>query len=263
MTRVIAVALPKGGTGKTSSTLNLGVALAQRGQRVLLVDFDPQSNLSQSLCQPSETHEQNVYVAIKRYLQHYESNLAAGIIRTSAGVDLVPANELLNLANDELVLALERERVLQRLLEPISANYDFILIDTLPYLGVLTQNALVAASEVIIPLQAEYLATRSTRLMLDQVAVLARSRLNPSLRITGILLTMVDQRLLISREVIAYAREKLGAHAPIFETMIRRSVRFPESQAAHQSILQYDPTGPGAVGYRALAEEVLYGVKAQ
>lgn len=262
MTRIIAIAVPKGGTGKSTTTLNLAAALAEQGQRVLVVDLDPQGNLTQSLGLNPDAQPQTIYSAIKHYLQQFESRLDEAIVTTKIGADLVPASALLNLANDELALAIERERVLQRLLEPVQHLYDFVLIDTLPYLGVLVQNALVAAGEVLIPLQAEYLATRSIRLMLDQIDVMRRSRLNPELRVSGIVLTMVDQRLVINREVVAYAQQKIGARAPIFQTMIKRSVRFPESQAAHQSILQFDPSGSGADGYRALAQEVLYGCKA-
>lgn len=263
MARVIAVAVPKGGTGKTTTVVNLGAALAEQGQRVLLIDFDPQGNLTQSLgLRPAEL-EHTAYSAIKYFLTRFEPQLELAIQQTSAGVDLVPTSARLNLANDELAVAIQREFVLQKLLAPLMPRYDVILIDTLPYLGVLVLNALVAATEVLIPLQAEYLATESVALMLEQIQLMRRSGLNANLAITGILLTMVDQRTVINREAVAYARKAFGEKVPVFETMIRRSVRFPESQASHLSILQYDPQGESARAYRALAEEVLRAAPAK
>jgi chromosome partitioning protein len=257
MARIIAVAVPKGGTGKTTTTLNLGAALAEQGQRVLLIDFDPQGNLTQALgLRPSDL-EHTAYSAIKYFLTRFEPQLEQAVQQTTAGVDLVPTSARLNLANDELAVAIQREFVLQKLLAPLRPRYDVILIDTLPYLGVLVLNALVAATEVLIPLQAEYLATESVSLMLDQIQLMRRSGLNANLAITGILLTMVDQRTVINREAVAYARKTFGEKVPVFETMIRRSVRFPESQASHMSILQYEPQGESARAYRVLAEEVL------
>ena len=257
MARIIAVAVPKGGTGKTTTTVNLGAALAAQGQRVLLVDFDPQGNLTQALGLRPADLEHTVYSAIKYFLTRYEPQLELAIHPTAAGVDLVPTSARLNLANDELAVAIQREFVLQKLLAPLATRYDVILIDTLPYLGVLVVNALAAAHEVLIPLQAEYLATESVSLMLDQIQVMRRSGLNPNLAITGILLTMTDQRTVISREAIEHARHTFGGRVRVFDTLIKRSVRFPESQASHQTILQYEPNGEGARAYRALAEEVL------
>lgn len=262
MARIIAIAVPKGGTGKTTTTINLGAALAEQGQRVLLVDFDPQGNLTQSLGLRPADLEHTVYSAIKYFLSRFEPQLDLAIRPTAIGVDLAPASARLNLANDELAVAIQREFVLQKLLAPLQQRYDVILIDTLPYLGVLVVNALVAAHEVLIPLQAEYLATESVALILDQIQLMRRSGLNPDLAITGILLTMVDQRTVINREAAEYARREFGRQVPIFDTVIKRSVRFPESQASHQAILQYEPGGEGARAYRALAEEVLRATQA-
>jgi len=262
MARIIAVAVPKGGTGKTTTTINWGAALAAQGQRVLLVDFDPQGNLTQALGLRPADLEHTVYSAIKYFLTRFEPQLELAIQPTGAGVDLVPTSARLNLANDELAVAMQREYVLQKLLAPLAPRYDVILIDTLPYLGVLVVNALAAAREVLIPLQAEYLATESVALILDQVQLLRRSGLNPHLRIAGVLLTMVDPRTVLHREAVAYARHELGHHVRIFDTVIKRSIRFPESQASHQTILQYEPHGEGAQAYRALAEEVLGAAEA-
>lgn len=259
MARIIAVAIPKGGTAKTTTTAALGAALAEQGQRVLLVDFDPQGNLTQSLGLRPADLEHTIYSVLKHYLARFDSQIEQAIQPTSAGVDLVPASARLNLANEELAVAMQREFVLQKLLAPVVSRYDFILIDTLPYLGVLVINALVAANEVLIPLQAEYLATESVGLMLDHIQMIRRSGLNPQLRVAGILLTMVDQRTVINREAVEHAHRTFGGTVRVFETMIKRSVRFPESQAYHQTILAYEPHGQGAQAYRALAQELRNG----
>ncbi len=258
MPRIIAVAVPKGGTGKTTTTINLGAALAEQGMRVLLVDFDPQGNLTQSLGVRPADLRYTVYDAMQQYLTSFEARLHDAVVSTPSGLDLVPTSVRLNLANEQLAVALQREFVLQRLLASVAAGYDYILIDTLPYLGVLVVNALVAADEVLIPLQAEYLATESVALMLDHVQVLRRSGLNTTLAITGILLTMIDQRTIMNRQATAYVRDMYGSSVTVFETTVKRSVRFPESQASHKTILAYDPQGDGAHSYRTLAQEVLH-----
>jgi len=218
MARIISVSVPKGGTGKTTTTLNLGAALAEQGQRVLLVDFDPQASLTIALGFAPDTLEHTVYSAIKYFLTTYEARVDQTLRRTSIGVDLLPCNTLLNLANEELVVAVQREFILQKLLEPVRAHYDFILIDTLPYLGVLVVNALVAAQEVIIPLQAEFLATPSVALIIKQIEMIRRSGLNPRLAIAGILMTMVKERTIMSRETMEHARKHFGRETRVFET---------------------------------------------
>ncbi len=256
MTRIIAVAVPKGGTGKTTTTLNLGAALAAQGKRVLLVDFDPQGSLTLALGLRPDEQEHTIYSAMKYYLTTFEPQLDRAIVPTSIGADLVPATIRLNLSNAELTVAPQGELVLQKLLAPLAPQYDVILIDTLPYLGILVENALVAAQEVLIPLEAEYLATESVSLMLQQIQFMRKSGLNPRLTVSGILLTQVDPRTVLNRQFVEFARTEFGSKAPVFETLIKRSIRFPESQACHQSILQYDPQGEGTRAYQALAEEV-------
>lgn len=258
MTRIIAVAIPKGGTGKTTTTINLGAALVEYGQRVLLVDFDPSGALTQALGVQGDG--QTIYSAIASYLSSYEPQLDQVIQRTDGGLDVVPADARLNLANGQLVAVQRGEYVLRNLLLPVAPRYDIILIDTLPYLGILVDNALTAAQEIILPLQTEFLATLSVDLMIDHVAILRRSDPTASLRITGILLTHAD-RTVMSRQVAAYTRDELTAgravDAPVFKTVIRRSVRFAEAQAMGKTILEYDPQGDAAQAYRALAQEVL------
>ncbi len=257
MARIIAVAIPKGGTGKTTTVLNLGTALAEQGKRVLLVDSDPQASLTTALGFAAHTLEHTLYSVLKYYLTTFHSQIELAIQPTAVGVDLVPSSIRLNRAQEELSAAVQRELVLQRLLEPVSRQYDLILIDTLPYLGILVINALVAAHEVLIPMEPEYLAAESVTMMLEDIEFIHRSGLNPHLSVSGILLTQVDQRTVIHRQVASHMRSEFGSRAPVFHTMIKQSIRFPESQACHQSILHYEPEGEGATAYRALAKEIL------
>lgn len=255
MARTIAIAVPKGGTGKTTTTMNLGAALAEQGKRVLLVDVDPSGSLSRALGQDTVV-EPSVFSAITHYLETYEPQLHRTIVRTSIGVDLSPTDVRLNNADTVLRTALNGQLVLKQLLAPLAPVYDYILIDTLPYLGILVTNTLVAADEIIIPMEAEYLATQSVPVMLQHVAQVRKSGLNPDLHVTGILITKAA-RTTISRQIIEYTRTEFEDHVKVFETVIPDTVRFTESQAMGQTILTYDANGKGAQAYRALAEEVL------
>jgi chromosome partitioning protein len=256
MARIIAVAVPKGGAGKTSTTLNLGAALAARGHRVLLIDFDPQGNLSLSL--RATPASPSLYTTIREFIASWEPRLDR-VIQPSAiaNIDIVPTDVWLNEADEELRGADRREYVLQKLVEPIAPAYDFVLIDTLPYFGMLVKNALVAADELIIPMQAEFLATQSIEMMLKLVERVQRSGLNPLLRVLGVLVTQIDLRTNMGREAESYARSEFLGRAPIFATSVKRTVRMAESQAMGQSLFQYDPDGEAAAAYRALAEEVI------
>lgn len=257
MARIIAVAIPKGGTGKTTTVLNLGTALADAGQRVLLVDSDPQASLTVALGYDLSTLEHTLYSALKYYLTTFQSQIDLAIQKTDIGLDLVPSSIRLNRAQEELTATVQREFVLQRLLEPVASRYDVILIDTLPYLGILVVNALVAAHHVLIPMEPEYLAAESVNMMLEDIEFIHRSGLNPTLSVLGILLTQVDQRTVLHRQVASHMQTEFGNRVPIFHTMIKQSIRFPESQAYHQPILRYEPQGEGAAAYRALAQEIL------
>jgi chromosome partitioning protein len=251
----VRVAVPKGGTGKTTTTLNLGAALAEQGRRVLLVDFDPSGSLSRTLGQDSVI-EPSIYAAITHYLETYEPQLHRAVVRTTIGVDLCPTDVRLNNADTVLRTALNGQLVLKQLLAPLAPVYDDILIDTLPYLGILVTNTLVAADEILIPMEAEYLATQSVPVMLQHVAQVRKSGLNPGLAVTGILITKAA-RTTISRQIIEYTRSEFEDQVRVFETVIPDTVRFTESQAMGQSILAYDAAGKGAQAYRALAKELL------
>ena len=259
MGRIIAIAIVKGGVGKTTTALNLAAALVEQGRRVLLVDCDPQCSLSLSLGVEVRDVEQTLSTVIGEYLTTYDARIEQAIVATPIGADLVPASIRLGRIDKELNFATRREVVLQKLLEPVAARYDVVLLDTMPATNNLVTNALVAAHEVIIPLEPEYLSVESLAMTLEDVEQIRRSGLNPNLSVCGILLTRVDQRTVLHREVVEYTRTEFGERVPVFETLIKKSVRFPESQSRHQSILQYEPEGEGARAYRALAREVLRG----
>ena len=259
--RVIVVAIPKGGTGKTTTTLNLGVALAELGQRVLVVDADPQGSLTTALRVDALRLEWTLQDAIEQYTEDFESDLARAIVSTDEGIDLVPATPRLNKANHDLSAAIDPNRVLKALIDPLRGTYDFILIDTLPYLGVLVQNALVAADEVLIPLQAQAMASDSARLLVDQIQRTRRSGINPRLVVGGFLFTQVEPAATVQRQQMAYAERIFGEDARIFRTTIedRLVVQESQSQPIRQSLFRYRPTDPVTQSYRALAQEVLYG----
>jgi len=259
--RVIVVAIPKGGTGKTTTTLNLGVALAEAGQRVLVIDADPQGSLTMALCVDAQRLEWTLQDAIERYTEDFESNLARAIVSTEEGIDLIPATPRLNKSNHDLPAAIDPNRVLKMLIDPLRSTYDFILIDTLPYLGVLVQNALVAADEVLIPLQAQAMASDSARLLVDQIQRTRRSGINPQLVVGGFLFTQVEPAATVQRQQMAYAERVFGEDARIFRTTIedRLVVQESQSQPIRQSLFRYRPTDPVTQAYRALAQEVLHG----
>lgn len=259
--KIVAVAILKGGTGKTTTTLNLGAALTERGWRVLLVDTDHQCSLTSAAgLNPAElAPEQTLYGAIQTWSAQRQAHLEEVIHSSPIGVDIVPASIRLSLAERALHLQARREYVLQQLLTPIAPHYDVALIDTQPASSNLVHNALVAAQEVIIPVEPEQLAIESLGIMLEQIAEVRESGLNPNLRICGVLITQVDARMTLHRDLATAIREHFGQDLPIFETMIRRSSKIAESQTRHKSVLQYDPRGNGAHAYRALAEEISRG----
>ena len=259
--KILAVAILKGGTGKTTTTLNLGAALAERGWRVLLVDTDHQCSLTSAAgLNPAElAPEQTLYSAIQTWTTQRQSRLEEVIHSSPIGVDIVPASIRLSLTERALHLQARREYVLEQLLTPVAPQYDVVLIDTQPASSNLVHNALVAAQEVIIPVEPEQLAVDSLGIMLEQIAEVRDSGLNPNLQICGVLITQVDARMTLHRDLATAIREHFGQELPIFETVVRRSSKIAESQTRHQSVLQYDPRGTGAHAYRALAEEISRG----
>jgi len=249
--RVIALCNQKGGVGKTTSTINLGAALTEFGRRVLLVDFDPQGALSVGLgVQPHQLERTTYNLLMERSVGIDEVLLKTGV----PGMDLLPSNIDLSAAEVQLVNEVAREQTLARTLAPVLNDYDFVLIDCQPSLGLLTVNALTAADGVIVPLECEFFSLRGVALLIDTIEKV-QQRLNPKLRLEGILATMYDGRTLHSREVYSRVLEAFGDK--VFDTVISRTVRFPETTVAGEPITTWAPTSNGAVAYRELAMEVL------
>jgi chromosome partitioning protein len=249
--RVIALCNQKGGVGKTTSAINLGAALAELGRRVLLVDFDPQGALSAGLgVQPHQLDRTTYNLLMERAVAIEDVLLKTSV----AGIDLLPSNIDLSAAEIQLVTEVAREQALARAIAPVQAEYDFVLIDCQPSLGLLTVNALTAAHGVIIPLECEYFSLRGVALLIDTIEKV-QQRLNPELKLDGILATMYDGRTLHGREVFARVLEAFGD--TVFDTVISRTVRFPETTVAGEPITSWAPNSTGAKAYRDLAREVI------
>ncbi|WP_323961413.1 AAA family ATPase [Arthrobacter sp. JZ12] len=250
--RVIAMVNQKGGVGKTTSTINLGAALAEAGRRVLLVDFDPQGALSAGL----GTNPHELDVTVYNVLMDRKVNIEDAIQQTGVeNIDLLPANIDLSAAEVQLVNEVAREQVLERALRKVEDNYDVILIDCQPSLGLLTVNALTAAHGVIIPLICEFFALRAVALLVETIEKV-QDRLNPRLQVDGVLATMYDARTLHSREVIARLVEAFGDK--VFETVIKRTIKFADATVAAEPITTYAGNHSGADAYRNLARELIW-----
>jgi chromosome partitioning protein len=245
--RVIALANQKGGVAKTTTTLNLGVALRERGRRVLAVDLDPQSNLSMSQGIDIDALDVTMYDVL------VQGAPITDLIQARE-IDIAPAG--IELAGAELALSatIGRERALERALKPVRELYDDILIDTPPSLGILTINAMVVADGVIVPVQCEYLSLRGLA-QLQQTLAQVQEHLNPRARIVGILPTMYDGRTIHGREAVALLREGFGDL--VYKTRIGKTIRFAEAPVTGKSILRFEPGGQAARWYRALAKELL------
>jgi chromosome partitioning protein len=247
MGRVISFANQKGGVAKTTTTLNLGVAFAEQGLNVLLVDLDPQGNLTMSQGLNPDSIERSMFDVLVHRLPLQE-------VIHHAEVDLAVSS--IDLAGAELALSsmIGRERALEKALAEVKGAYDYVLIDTPPSLGLLTINALVASNGVIVPVQCEYLSLRGL-VQLENTLTMIRENLNPHVEIEGILPTMYDKRTLHSRE------ENFGDL--VYDTKIRKTVRYAEAPVKGTSVLKYEPSGSAAEAYRRLAKEVLNGAKAR
>ncbi|MEJ8668730.1 ParA family protein [Streptomyces sp. uw30] len=249
--KIIAMCNQKGGVGKTTSTINLGAALAEYGRRVLLVDFDPQGALSVGLgVNPMELDLTVYNLLMERGMSADEVLLKTAV----PNMDLLPSNIDLSAAEVQLVSEVARESTLQRALKPLLPDYDFIVIDCQPSLGLLTVNALTAAHKVIVPLECEFFALRGVALLTETIEKV-QERLNPELELDGILATMYDSRTVHSREVLARVVEAFDDH--VYHTVIGRTVRFPETTVAGEPITTYASNSVGAAAYRQLAREVL------
>src|SRR5436305_10530692 len=250
--RVLAMCNQKGGVGKTTTTINLGAALAELGRRVLLVDFDPQGALSVGLGVNPLQLDRTVY----NLLMERDVTVDDILLKTSvAGMDLLPSNIDLSAAEVQLVGEVAREQTLGRVLQPVLGDYDVVLIDCQPSLGLLTINALTAATGVLIPLECEFFSLRGVALLIQTIDKV-RERLNPQLELEGILATMYDRRTVHGREVLARVVEAFGDK--VFHTVINRTVRFPETTVAGAPITSFAPSSSGATAYRELAREVVH-----
>jgi chromosome partitioning protein len=250
MGRVIAIASQKGGVGKTTTAINLGACLAQESRRVLLIDIDPQGNATSGLGVNGNDQATTIYQALIG-----QAELRQAVMPTAlANLDLVPAGQSLSGAEVELVGMMARETRLKQCLVAVRQEYDFILIDGPPSLGLLTVNALTASDSVLIPLQCEYLALEGLTQLVAAIR-LVQDQLNPGLRIEGVLLTMFDARLNLSQQVAEEARKFFAER--VYKAVIPRSVKLSEAPSFGKPIVLYDPHSTGAERYRELAREVL------
>ena len=249
--RIISMCNQKGGVGKTTTTISLGASLVEYGRKVLIVDFDPQGAASAGLGVNANELDTTIY----DLLVAARPDILPVIHETSMpGLDLVPANIDLSAAEVQLVNEVAREQALARVLRPVVDDYDAIIVDCQPSLGLLTVNALTASHGVIIPLETEFFALRGVALLVETVERV-KDRLNATLEIDGILATMVDSRTLHSREVLERLEQAFGEQ--LFDTRIRRTIKFPDASVANEPITSYAPSHPGADAYRRLAREVI------
>ena len=258
---IMAVVNQKGGTGKTTTCENLGIGLANEGKRVLLVDTDPQASLTIALGYPRpDDLPVTLTDLMAKVMQDQPIAPKEGILSHEEGVDLVPANITLSGMEVSLVNAMSRETVLRQVLDALKFQYDYILLDCMPSLGMLTVNALAASDQVLIPVQANYLSAKGLEQLLQTVNKVKR-QINPKLRIEGILLTMVDLRTNFAKEISTLIRDTYGSKLKVYDADIPRSVRAAEISAEGVSIFKHDPGGKVAEAYRGLTKEVLANVE--
>ena len=254
--KVIALTNQKGGVGKTTTAVNLGVCLSKQGKKVLLVDADAQANLTMSLGYP---RPDDLPISLATIMQDIIDDklfdVQKGILHHSEGVDLLPSNIELSGLEVRLINAISRERVLTTCINEVKKNYDYVLIDCMPSLGMLTINALAAADSVVIPTQPHYLSAKGLELVLRSVSKVRR-QINPHLRIDGILMTMVMPRTNISKEVTALVRSAYGQNIKVFDAQIPHSIRAVEATAEGKSIFAYDKGGKVAAAYEQFGKEV-------
>lgn len=259
MCKVITVSNQKGGTAKTTSCVNLGIGLASAGKKVLLIDTDPQGSLSISLGYPEpDAMEKTLATLMMNIVNDEEFCLEDVMLHHEEGVDIIPSNIELSAIEVSLVNVMSRELILKQLVERVKDAYDYIVIDCMPSLGMMTINALACADSVLIPVQASYLPVKGLQQLIKTIGRVKR-QLNPKLRIEGILLTMVDNRTNYAKDICSMVNEAYSSSVKVFQTEIPLSVRAAEVSAEGSSIYKYDPKGKAAYAYGQLTKEVLNG----
>ena len=257
MAQTIAICNQKGGVGKTTTTINLGAGLARQGKRVLLVDADPQGDLTASLGVEADAVEKSLGRLMYLATEDYKPVVEDALIHHGEGVDLLPSNLDLSSMETRLVNAMSREKVLTNLLNNVKKDYDYILIDCMPSLGMITINALTAADSVIIPVQAHYLPAKGMTQLMKSIDMV-KNHTNDKLKIGGIVMTLVDNRTNLAKEVIDTIRTKYGMQIRIFDTQIPMAIKAAEASRAGVSVFAYDKDSKPAKAYEELTKEVMW-----
>ena len=254
--QVIRVSNQKGGVGKTTTTANLGIGLARLGNKVLLIDSDPQGSLTVALGYPQpDAIPYGLHTILNKIITDEPINIEEGIIHHEEGIDLMPTNIELASLEVSLVNAMTREQVMKQYTDQVKQDYDYVILDCMPSLGMLTVNALTAADSVLIPVQAQYLPVKGLEQLLNTIGKVRR-QINPDLKIEGILMTMVDKRTNYAKDISALLHDHYGSKLRVFDVEIPQSVRASETSVEGVSIFSHDPSGKVSMAYQALVEEV-------